>query len=57
MSLWGWIRHTIAYQGEYSPVPIHLERDDGGGYVFRLGVRAGFGGQETARLPIDHRTE
>ena len=54
MSLWGWIRHTIAYQGEYAPVPIHLERDDDG-YVFRLGVRAGFGGQETARLPINHR--
>ena len=54
MTLWGWIRHTIAYQGEYAPVPIHLERDDDG-YVFRLGVRAGFGGQETARLPIEHR--
>jgi hypothetical protein len=54
LGLWTWIRETIAYQGEYAPVPIHLERADGD-YVFRLGVRAGFSGQETARLPIHHR--
>src|ERR687886_1121237 len=54
MGLWTWIKETVAYQGEYAPVPIHLERE-GDGYVFRLGVRAGFGGQETARLPIQHR--
>ena len=55
MSLWTWIRDTIAYQGEATPVPIHLERASDGGYVFRLGVRAGFGGGEAARLPIHHR--
>src|SRR5256885_16968256 len=55
MGLWTWIRDTIAYQGEYAPVPIELERTDDHGYVFRLGVRAGFGGGETARLPIHHR--
>lgn len=56
MSLWSWIRDTIAYQGEYAPVPIELERTpDGHGYQFRLGVRAGLGGQDVARLPIAHR--
>ncbi|MFL5782018.1 MAG: hypothetical protein ACJ760_11965 [Thermoleophilaceae bacterium] len=55
MSLWSWVRETIAYQGESAPVPIGLERADGHGYTFRLGVRAGFGGGEAARLPIHHR--
>ncbi|MEA2397299.1 MAG: hypothetical protein QOK25_855 [Thermoleophilaceae bacterium] len=56
MGLWGWIRDTIAFQGEYPPTPIHLEHGaDGHGYAFRLGVRAGFSGQEVARLPIQHR--
>ena len=45
----------IADRGEYEPVPIHLERTDGDGYAFRLGVRAGFGGQETARVPVTKR--
>ncbi|TML37002.1 MAG: hypothetical protein E6G29_02935 [Actinobacteria bacterium] len=54
MGLWSWMREVIAYQGEHAPVPIHLERSDDG-YVFRLGVRAGIGGQETARLPIQQR--
>src|SRR2546423_3116326 len=56
MSLRSWIHDVIVFQGEHAPVPIELERAaDGHGYVFRLGVRAGFGGQETARLPIHHR--
>jgi hypothetical protein len=55
MGVWTWIKETIAYQGEYAPVPIYLERAGEDGYAFRLGVRAGFGGQETARLPIHHR--
>ena len=56
MGLWGWMREVVAYQGEHAPVPIHLEHaPDGEGYVFRLGVRAGIGGQEIARLPIQHR--
>jgi hypothetical protein len=54
LSLWSWVKDTVAYQGESAPVPIHLERS-GEDYVFRLGVRAGFGGGEAARLPIHHR--
>lgn len=49
----------VADRGEHEPVPIHLERvpgtASGGGYAFRLGVRAGFGGGETARIPIASR--
>jgi hypothetical protein len=55
MTLWTWIKDTIAYQGEAAPVPIELERAGDDGYRFRLGVRAGFGGGEAARLPIHHR--
>ena len=55
MTLRSWIRDTIAYQGEPAPVPIQLERAAGHDYGFRLGVRAGIGGQEVARLPIHHR--
>jgi hypothetical protein len=55
MTLRSWVRDTIAYQGEAAPVPIHLERTDAQAYQFRLGVRAGFGGGEAARLPIHHR--
>src|SRR3954468_3072580 len=56
MRLWRWIRGVIADRGEHAPVPVHLERGHGGeGYAFRLGVRAGFGGQETARLPVPPR--
>lgn len=53
MGLWGWIRDVIADRGEHLPVPVYLEHARGGhGYAFRLGVRAGFGGQETARIPV-----
>jgi hypothetical protein len=38
-----------------APVPIDLERSPGGGYAFRLGVRAGIAGQDTARIPISVR--
>lgn len=56
MGLWTWIKDTIAYQGEYAPIPIELEHaQHGHGYAFRLGVKAGFSGQEVARLPIHHR--
>jgi hypothetical protein len=56
MRLWSWIRGVLADRGEVPPVPVYLERGaDGHGYVFRLGVRAGFGGQETARIPIHAR--
>jgi hypothetical protein len=54
--LWRWARDVIADRGEHEPVRIFLERDPGGdGYAFRLGVRAGFGGQETARIPVSRR--
>ena len=54
--LWSWVRGVIADRGEHTPVPIFIERAaDGKGYAFRLGVRAGFGGQETARVPVFHR--
>jgi hypothetical protein len=54
LTVWSWVKDTIAYQGEPVPLPISLERS-GEDYVFRLGVRAGFGGGEAARLPIHHR--
>jgi hypothetical protein len=53
---WTWIRGVIADRGEHAPIPIDLERTPEGGYAFRLGVRAGFGGQEVARIPVGRRT-
>jgi hypothetical protein len=51
-----WVKAVIADRGEHCPVPIFLERSaDGDGYAFRLGVRAGFGGGETARIPVQRR--
>jgi hypothetical protein len=52
MRLWGRIRDVVADRGEHEPVPIHLEKAPDGNYGFRLGVRAGFGGQQTARIPV-----
>ena len=49
------VRRVLADVGEHEPVPIHLERVPGGGYAFRLGVRAGFGGHDTARVAITQR--
>jgi hypothetical protein len=54
MPFWTWVRDVIADRGEYDAIPIHLERS-GESYTFRLGVRAGFGGQETARVPVRRR--
>src|SRR5439155_11362367 len=45
---------VIADRGEYAPVPIYLERTGERDYEFRLGLRAGFGGQE-ARIPVHSR--
>jgi hypothetical protein len=45
---------VIADRGEYDAIPIHLEKS-GESYSFRLGVRAGFGGGETARVPVSRR--
>ena len=54
MGVWRWVRDVIADRGEHEPVPIFLERTPEG-YAFRLGLRAGFGGQETARVPVHRR--
>jgi hypothetical protein len=51
----GWVRGVIADRGEHEPVPIVLERTAHDGYAFRLGVRAGYGGGETARIPVRRR--
>jgi hypothetical protein len=57
VGVWGWIRDVISDTGEGEPVPIFLERvPEGGGHVLRLGYRAGFGGQITARIPVYRRT-
>jgi hypothetical protein len=56
VSVWRWARHVVADRGEEAPVPIFLERiGHDGGYRFHLGVRAGFGGQETARIEVHRR--
>jgi hypothetical protein len=55
LRLWSWFTGVIADRGEHDPVPIYLERSAEHAYVFRLGVRAGFGGGETARIPVGRR--
>jgi hypothetical protein len=56
VSVWRWARYVVADRGEDAPVPIFLERlRHDHGYRFRLGVRAGFGGQETARIDVHRR--
>jgi hypothetical protein len=52
VGFFSWARGVIAERGEHEPVPIHLERVSEHEYAFRLGVRAGFGGGETARIPV-----
>ena len=54
MRLWQWVKRVIADRGEEAPVPVFLERTPDHGYAFRLGLRAGFGGQDIARVPV-HR--
>jgi flotillin len=56
--VWSWIRAVVADRGEHEPVPIDLERSgpDGNGYVFRLGVRAGYGGGTYVR-PFSERVQ
>jgi hypothetical protein len=46
---------VIADRGEHDPIPIALERSPDMGFGFRLGVRAGYGGGETARIPVGRR--
>jgi hypothetical protein len=53
--LWSWIRDVVADRGEHEPIPIALERSEQHGFGFRLGVRAGYGGGETARIPVRRR--
>lgn len=54
-ALWRSIHGVMTDVGQHDEVPIHLERGTDGEYAFRLGVRAGFGGQETARIAIARR--
>ncbi|HEY3021481.1 MAG TPA: hypothetical protein VGJ32_14885, partial [Solirubrobacteraceae bacterium] len=49
------MRRVMTEDGRPDPVRIDLERAPDGAYSFRLGVRAGFGGQEVARIPIERR--
>jgi hypothetical protein len=53
--LWRFVRDVIADRGEHDPVPIFLEKASGDDYSFRLGLRAGIGGHETARIPVGRR--
>jgi hypothetical protein len=62
MSLWSWIKQVVVETVEHEAIPVHLERmrpepgeEQDEGYFFRLGLRAGFGGQETARIPVRKR--
>jgi hypothetical protein len=66
LKAWDWARAIVRDTGQPEEVPVNLERAGGPGhadpdgapageYVFRLGVRAGFGGQEIARIPIGRR--
>jgi hypothetical protein len=55
VGLASWVKDVIADRGEHDPIPIYLERAGDEGYAFRLGVRAGFGGQQTARIPVERR--
>jgi hypothetical protein len=50
-----WVRDVVADRGQHDPVPIDLERTPEHGFGFRLGVRAGYGGGETARIPVGRR--
>ena len=53
---WTWARGVVEDRGEHAGVPIFLEHaGENGGYVLRLGVRAGIGGGETARIPVHRR--
>jgi hypothetical protein len=54
LGIWSWAKRVVTEHGELDPVPIDLERTPDG-YQFRLGVKAGFSGQETARIPIHVR--
>ncbi|HEX6457492.1 MAG TPA: hypothetical protein VF032_01130 [Thermoleophilaceae bacterium] len=46
----------IADRGEHEPVPIFLEKGgEEDSYSFRLGLRAGIGGHDTARIPVGKR--
>jgi len=50
-----WARRIATETGLEPEFPIAVERvpgSEGESYAFRLGVRAGFGGQDTARIPV-----
>src|SRR3954447_19622400 len=50
------MRRVATETGLEPDIPIAVERvGEGERYAFRLGVRAGFGGQDTARIPVSRR--
>jgi hypothetical protein len=52
-----WAHRVIADQGSATAVPVDIERGHAGrNYTFALGVRAGPGGTEAPRIPVDCRT-
>jgi hypothetical protein len=53
--VWRWARTVATERVDDAPVPIFLERTARDDYRLRLGVRAGFGGQETARIEVHRR--
>jgi hypothetical protein len=55
VSVWRSIRRVMTESGLETEVPISLERTPGGGYAFKLGLRAGIGGEDTARIPVSVR--
>src|SRR5919197_11023 len=58
MGFWSWARRVATETGLDAEIPISIERvpsAEGEHYAFRLGVRAGFGGQDTARIPVVRR--
>jgi hypothetical protein len=52
MALWQSIRRVMTETGLETDIPISLERTPDGAYAFKLGLRAGIGGQDTARIPV-----
>src|SRR3954454_15439312 len=52
--MWSWARRVATETGLDPQISIAVERGEGR-FGVRLGVRAGFGGQDTARIPVSRR--
>jgi hypothetical protein len=54
MAVWSWMRRVATETGLEPEIPVGVQRvGEGERYAFRLGVRAGFGGQDAARIPVE----